>query len=171
MELADDALNAETFNPETVEAAFAFVLPSYQMMLSRYEAADGRLNSLLGTIATLTLAAPLIAKSINPEINFVSWWFLLAMAAFLVSLVVGIRARVSGFITLPSPRLLYERHLSDPLPEFRRRQIQLAGKHFHKNADAIRGKGNVAIALTVLLGCEIALLVAWIARSTPWPSY
>lgn len=50
-----------------VRRAYDFVLPSYQMLASRFEAADTRLTVIMNLAATLTLGAPLLAKSIRPK--------------------------------------------------------------------------------------------------------
>ncbi len=48
--------------------AQAYILPSYQWMLSRIEAADSRIHTLLTFVATVTFAVPTLGKAIRPDI-------------------------------------------------------------------------------------------------------
>jgi hypothetical protein len=50
----------------SVETAYHFVLPSYQMMVSRFDAADTRLTALLTMTSSLTLGAPILARAVDP---------------------------------------------------------------------------------------------------------
>src|SRR5437660_1283893 len=77
-----------------VEAAYDFVIPSYNFLVNRFEAADTRLTMLLTFGATITLGAPILGKAVQPASNFASAWFLLALASFMVSVVIGLIARV-----------------------------------------------------------------------------
>jgi len=146
-----------------VELAYQFVIPSYQMVASRFEAADGRLTALLTMVSSLTLAAPIFAKAVNPNISFSSGWFVAGMVCFSLSIVAGLAGRLRGVLTLPNPAHQYDKTLHLSQWEFRQQAIYFAGQHFNKNIAAISVKGRTAFVLTALFSVEIALLVVWVS--------
>ena len=148
----------------SIEVAYGFVLPSYQLLTGRFEAADNRLGALMGMGSTLALGAPLFAKTIRPDISFGSPWLIGALAIFGVITFLGLLARIRGVLILPNPRLLHETGLGKPELEFKADAIYISGQHFEHNAKAINDKGDWAIALTTLLAVEVCLFIVWIAR-------
>lgn len=145
-----------------VNRAYDFVIPSYQLVAGRFEAADTRLTALLTLTSTLTIAVPIFAKSVQPNISFASPFFLAGMVIFALSVLIGIYGRVSGSLTLPDPMALYREHLEDTEWEFKKNQIYFAGENFNANVQAIRKKGNISIFVTVTLLLEVAAFVAWL---------
>jgi hypothetical protein len=146
-----------------VEAAFAFVIPSYQMLVSRFEAADGRLTTLLATAASLTGAAPVLGRAVRPDLSASSGWFVAGLALFAVIVVLGVAGRISGHLTLPDPQVHWNESLWRSASEFRRNAIYFAGRHFDLNAKAIDRKGCLTIWMAALLGAEIVAFAIWIA--------
>lgn len=144
-----------------IDAAYSFVLPSYQMLTGRFEAADRHISSLLTIASSLTFAGPILARSIRPEISFTSPWFVCALVVFGMIVLCGLYARMKGNLLLPNPRVLYERSLAKPEWKFKVDALYFAGCHFDANAHAVNVKGNWAIGLTSLLVLEVVLLVAW----------
>src|SRR2546426_3649416 len=153
-----------------VDAAYNFVLPSYALLVSRFEAADDRLTTLLTLTATLTLGAPILAGSIRKGISFLSAWFLAAMLSFLAGVIIGLIGRAAGKLTLPNPMVHFEKSLRHPEWEFKKNAIYFAGLHFSANSDAIRKKGNVAASVAVFLVIEIVCLICWIEWTPEWPA-
>jgi hypothetical protein len=149
-----------------VKAAYDFVLPSYALLLSRFEAADTRLTILLTFAGTITLGAPILAKSLRPTIDFGSPWFALALIAAVLSVGVGLIARVIGNLTLPDPMKMYAESLHESDWNFRKNAIYFAGQHFRANAEAIRVKGSLATISAALILAEILLFLPWIARAS-----
>jgi hypothetical protein len=145
-----------------VDRAYDFVIPSYQLLASRFEAADTRLTAMLTLTSTLTLAVPIFAKSLQPDISFASPFFASGMAIFLIGSIIGIFGRVMGSLTLPDPMVIYETGLQDSEWEFKKDQIYFAGENFNANLQAVRKKGNVSIFMTVTLLLEIVAFVTWI---------
>jgi hypothetical protein len=146
-----------------VMVAYDFVMPSYSLLVSRFEAADTRLTILLTFAATVTLGAPVLAKAMQPNIEFMSPRFLSAVASAMLSVGLGIAARVRGRLTLPNPKKVYNENLHESEWAFRKNALYFAGQHFDLNADAIRRKGNWAIAAALLIILEIILFLPWIA--------
>lgn len=145
-----------------VSAAYDFVLPSYQLLAARYEAADTRLTTLLTFMATLTLAAPIFGMNVNPNIAVATPSFLCGMGFFVVGAVIGVVARVSGNLVLPDPMVMFNKSLHRSEWEFKKNQIDFAGQNFKTNADAVREKGNMALAMTFALLLEVACFAVWL---------
>ena len=63
----NEALMESKEQPETkwpgVNVAFEFVLPSYQWMLARFEAADTRIQTMTVFAATVMLGVPVLAPA------------------------------------------------------------------------------------------------------------
>jgi hypothetical protein len=148
----------------SVRRAYDFVLPSYTMLASRFEAADTRLTVIMNLAATLTLGAPLLAKSIRPQISFSSPWFVTAIVLFVIASVIGISGRVRGSLILPNPGVMYRKNLHKREWTFMKDEIYFAGVNFDANAKTIRRKGNVTLTVAILVGLEILALVGWVAR-------
>lgn len=147
----------------SVNIAYGFVLPSYQLMISRFEAADTRLTSLLTLASTLTIAVPIFAKNVRSDISFASPFFVLGIVFFLCAGAMGVYGRLTGSLKLPDPMVIYNKSLENSEWEFKKNHIFFAGEAFEYNAQAIRAKGNVAICLTIVLLLEVLAFVAWIA--------
>jgi hypothetical protein len=148
----------------SLDIAYAFVLPSYQLLTGRFEAADSRIVSLITMASSLAPAGPVFAKAIRPNISFTSLWFITALVTFGVITFLGLLARIRGVLILPNPRILRQTALNKPEWRFKADALYLAGQHFDKNAHAINTKGNWSIALTALLVLEVGLFIVWIAR-------
>jgi hypothetical protein len=162
--MSDETKVAEDPRWPGVHRAYDFVMPSYQMLMSRFEAADNRLTAMLALASTLTLGAPLLAKSLNPNVSFNSAWFRLGVGLFIVLVIVGLVGRSRGRLVLPNPRIIYERSLHENEWSFKKNAIYFAGQHFDQNAVAIRTKGNFALAVTLVFLGEVLTLLAWVAR-------
>jgi hypothetical protein len=145
-----------------VEAAYLFVLPSYQFVLSRFEAADTRLMALLTLAATMTLGAPVFAKAVRPDISFASPFLWLGVALFAVGAVFGLVGRIVGTIILPDPMVMYEKSLRRSDHSFKMSQIFYAGENFSANVETIREKGNAATVMTITLVLEVLAFILWL---------
>lgn len=145
-----------------VDTAYDFVIPSYQLLVTRFEAADTRLTALLTLGSTLTVTVPIFAKNVQSDISFASPFFLLGMALFLLGAVIGIVGRVTGSLALPDPMVIYRKSLHHSEWEFKKNAIYFAGQHFDYSVQAIRYKGNVALCVTVALLLEVVLFVVWV---------
>ena len=141
------------------------MLPSYQLLVSRFDAADARLTSLLTLTSTLTIPVPIFAKNVQPDISFASPLFVGGMVVFVLAAIIGVVGRIVGSLVLPDPLTIYDKSLEWSEWEFKKNQLYYAGQNFHKNARAIRTKGNVSIFVTTALLTEVLLLAVWIVRS------
>ena len=62
MTTVDEEVNPEEY--PSVGLAYGFVQPSYQLLVSRFEAADTRLTALLTVVIGVTTAVPVFAKAV-----------------------------------------------------------------------------------------------------------
>jgi len=147
-----------------VPYAFQFVLPSYDIVARRFEAADGRLNSLLALASSLTVAAPVLARAVREQPDFASWWFAAAMLLYAAAVAVGLVGRAKGQLTVVDPGVHYAHWLHKSEWEFKKDAIYYAAVHFDDNARAVWVKGMFGLAVTGLLLLEVGALTLWLAR-------
>jgi hypothetical protein len=144
-----------------VPLAYEFVRRSYELMAKRFEIVEGRIRALLTLALTMTFGAPIFVNSAIGPLSFTSLWFRLAVAAAVLSAVLGVAAHLWGSLMVFSPRLLYDRTLHLPDWEFKRNALYRAGEAFEVNAAAVERKARIGVAMAVLLLVELLLLVAW----------
>jgi hypothetical protein len=145
-----------------VETAYGFVLPSYQLLAARYEAADGRLTALITVATTITLGTPMFAKAIRPAVTFGVPVFVLAMAFAVTALIVAMAGRARGRIVLPNPGVLYRKSLAETDWTFKKNAIFYAGQHFDANAATVARKHLYETIASTLLTCEAFALIIWL---------
>ena len=142
--------------------AQAFILPSYQWMLTRLEAADSRLQGLVTFTITVTLAFSAANRAIRPDISYDSGWFLAAMATAMVIVIAGLVARLYGVVTLADPEKVYDKWLRYSEWEFQTRALYFAGQHFKANRSLIRVKSAFLAILTALFAVELLMFLIWL---------
>jgi hypothetical protein len=144
--------------------AYDFVIPSYQLMVNRYEAADGRLTQILTLVSTLLFSIPVFAKTIRPQASFSSPLFLSAITLLIGAAVIGIVGRQRGRVRLVNPMVLYDKFLHRTDWEFRKDLLYFAGQDFSDNAIAIDRKGQTAALMTGLTVVALLLSAIWLAN-------
>ena len=158
----DDPSDEESTWP-AVASAYDFVMPSYRLLSDRFDAAEARLGSLFGVTSTLTLAVPVFARTVHPEISFTSPWFVAAVLLFLASAVVSIVGRMWWHLILPNPKLIYQRQLHESEWTFKKNAIHQSGEAFEHNKAAVYRKWQAASTVTGLLAVEIVTLIFWVS--------
>src|SRR5438445_9274129 len=101
-----------------IEAAQVVVLPSYQWAMTRYEAADSRIQGFISFAATITLGIPALVHGLDSGKSFHSFALYLAVGLFFLVFILGTWARVSGSFLLVSPAILYSKWLGYSYQEF-----------------------------------------------------
>lgn len=147
----------------SVDLAYDFIKPSYDWMVSRFEAINSKIQGLLTFAATITAALPIIAKVIFSDVAFTSPWFYVAMVAFAFLTVIGIVGMRIGTITLLSPKNLYDKYLHYSHWEFKQKVIYWAGEHFNANKKLIDKKARLRDIMAISLLVEILSIYLWIA--------
>jgi hypothetical protein len=130
---------------------------------SKVRGGGTRLTTLLTFASTLTLAAPIFGKHVQPTIEFAMPSFICGMGLFILAAVFGVIGRVTGNLVLPDPMVMYEKSLHLSEWEFKKNHVFFAGEHFDANADAIREKGNVATVMTIALLLEVICFAVWLS--------
>jgi hypothetical protein len=147
-----------------IESAQAFILPSYQWLLTRLEAADSRLQALVTLTATVTLAAPALGKALHPNISFRGWAFVLAMILAALVVLGGIGFRVWGALVLPDPAVFYAKWREKTKLRFQADALYFAGQHLQSNTRLVARKAAAVTAFTGMFIGELALLFQWLAH-------
>jgi hypothetical protein len=148
-----------------IKPAQAFVLPSYQWMIARLEAADSRIQTLLTFVATATFAIPTVGHAVQPATSFSSPWFVAAMCSGLIIAIIGITARSWGAVMLLDIAKLWDDNwLKLSEWEFQKDVLYFAGRHFGANRRLVARKAHAVTAMTALFALELALLLIWAAR-------
>jgi hypothetical protein len=156
-----------TDNPEDfpgVEPAQSFIIPSYQWMLSRIEAADARINTLLTFFATVTFSVPTVLKAVWPELPLNSGWFIAAAVVAVSIVLYGLHARTKGGICLPHPAEFYDKWLNKSKWTFQKDALYFAGQHFETNRVLVEWKAEAVNRMSGLFAVELLLLFLWINR-------
>ena len=166
--VTDDARAAETVNDETTfpgaVVAYDFVLPSYQLLVTRLEAQVTRIQTLMQFAATIMLGFPVLAKAMNDKIAFWSAPFIGAVGFFIVLMIVGIVARDFGTFTLVNPGRLYKTWLHLAPHRVKMDLLYFAGEHFEKNNAVVTRKSDYGRVMSALLLAEVLSFVWWVAR-------
>jgi hypothetical protein len=145
----------------SVAQAYSFVVPSYQFMLSRYEAADNRLTALTTAASGFAGLAPAVGKLVGPSVPF-NGWFFVSLGLLVSAAIVGLWARTRGGIALPNPRRIAEKQLHWSVWEFQKNAIIHAGEAFDQNAAIVRRKGNYAVCVMALIALGLVAFSAWL---------
>lgn len=146
----------------SIESAYAFVLPSYQWMISRYEAADSRIQTMLTFVATVSFGVPALVRASRPDIPLESPLLLGAFGTGLLIAAIGIWARVQGSLILPDPAKLFEKWLGMPVREFQKNSLYFAGENFETNRRAVGRKATAVAGMAGLFAAQLALMLAWV---------
>jgi hypothetical protein len=145
----------------SVELAYPFAAGSYESALKRFDAVDGKIQSILSLGVTLSLPIPLAGNAL--QLSFLSFWFMAASLAFLGAVGLGIVARMTGRLVLPDPGQMYTHWLHFPTWEFKKNFIYFAGDHFKRNCDLIDRKAWISGIMSALFALEVVCLVFWVA--------
>lgn len=148
-----------------VDLAYELALASYETAQKRLDVLDNRLETLIALGATVSLAVPLIASEKN--ISFNSIWFYGAVVAFLLAMIVGITARLRGYLKLLHPAVLYDEFLPYPEWEFKKNIIFFAGQHYEENIRLVNRRGRLAVWAAILFLVEMIFVVVWVIRALP----
>ena len=147
-----------------VEFAFDFVKDSYASLVGRYQAVEGRLQSILTMMTAFTMGTVGFLRTLDPKPSFgILFW--IAIGAFLLAILVGAGSLIAGSLELLSPRQMYPAWANAEEWEFKINLLIHASDDFRLNLEAINRKAHAAEAAVVLFAAEAALLVAWLVTS------
>lgn len=140
-------------------------MPSYQWMIARIDAVDGRIQALTTFVATITLGVPAFGRAVGSTLPFTSPWFIGAGLVATATVLLGIVARGRGVIALPHPSKLYETSMELTKWEYQRDALFFAGEHFTANNRSLESKHRALMGMTSLFLLELACLFVWAVRA------
>lgn len=146
-----------------LDLAYAFVLPSYEWALKRYEAVESRLNQLLLVATGLITGIPAVAKALDSNLSLQSPWFYAAAVLAAGIALVGAWVKAAGELGLWDPGVFADpswRALSRE--RVQKWAVHYASAHFDQNVTLVNRKGRIATVLTFLFLVEAACLALWL---------
>ena len=153
----------ETPSPESMpglDLAYDFVQPSYQWLLSRFEAGNTRLQTMQAVIASVSLAVPAFARLLEQTLSFADARFVAAVVVSLAAIAIGVVGRQTGTVRLMHPKELCN-WLTLPEAQFKYNALHWAGEHFDQNTAAVERKWCWVWAMLALFLIELVLLFSW----------
>ena len=147
-------------NEESLSLAYEFVFYSYEWMLRRLEAVEDRIQRLLIFAATVTVGFPIVVVSLrggdNPNLVNEGWglFAILALAFFIIFMIVCIVARQKGKIGFPNVGKLPEEWLYKSKGDFQRMVIRTGGKDHTRNSNLVNLKACLVDVAFVLFFVE-----------------
>ncbi len=145
----------------SIEDAYSFVAPSYDWMVRRFEAINGRLQNSVALIATVPVLSNSIMKALVPAASIESWWLIGAIFVFVFGAAIGTLALYRGGLELLDPKILREDYL-DLLPsEFKKQMLEIAGEFFDSNLSSVLCRARIALGLMIAPVVGLGLLVIW----------
>lgn len=146
-----------------VDDAFGFVVPSVEWALQRFAAIDTRIHRIIAVTATVTVAAPIAGKAVDPNICFGIWQFILGVVLGGLTLLAGAIAQTLGTVRVLRLRPIYDQHRHKPSPRFRHDVLRAASLNQDTNLRRLKIRAWVATGLSLGLATEVVLLVFWLA--------
>ena len=160
----DSEENLERKYP-SVSLAYDLAIKSYDLAVSRADAMDSKIQSLVSLSCALTFAIPIVARSLKLDLS--SPWFVAIIATFVIGIVVSIAGRLCiyrGNLIVIDPDKLYKNNLLQSEWEFKRDLAYYAGKHFKHNVSLVNGRWRCAVIISSLLVAEVLLMAFWMTR-------
>jgi hypothetical protein len=144
-----------------IDLAYPIAVQSYEVGSKRLEIMDGRLQTILAFVATVTGLFPaIVGKSVGA---FRSPWFYAAACLFVSILILGTAARLFGKIKVLEPNQLFDHWLRKHPLEFKKDFIAFAGDALDDNLDLANKKWLASVVIIGLFAAEVVLLVVWAA--------
>ena len=143
-----------------LDLAYDFVQPSYQWLLSRFEAGNTRLQTMQAVVASVSLAVPAFARLLEQTLSFADARFVAAVVVSLAAIAIGVIGRQTGTVRLMHPKELRDL-LRLPEAQFKYNVLHWAGEHFDQTTAGIERKWRWVWAMLALFLIELVLLVSW----------
>lgn len=155
--------NEQTF--PSVELAYPIAIASYELAQKRLDIIDSRLQTVIASGTTVSLAIPVLASA--KGLSFSSLWFIAAVCVFFSAVILGTLARITGNIIVLNPARIYKDWLGFSEWEFKKNLIFFAGQHFESNRNLAKKRGWLTTITVALFIIEGLLLSVW--ASLPHP--
>lgn len=145
----------------SLDLAYTIAMSSYDMTVKRFDAMDGKLNSLATFAVTVSFAIPVIAA--NRGMDFRSIWFYVAAIAFIAGVGAITYARIKGPLKMLDPTVLHDSYIDAQPEEFKRQILYYAGRHFDQNVRVVNRNGNLAAVAAMAFAIEVVAVAVWVA--------
>ena len=150
---------------KSVNLAYDIAVDSYDVLVKRLEAMDGRLQTMLALFASSTVAVLAIAA--NRKLDFHSKWFYWAVGLMALALITTTLARLYGTIDVLDPsKLNTNKWLACSEWEFKNLIIQAAAEAFTKNKTLLDEKWTYSIVVIFIFSLGAACLAMWVIMMT-----
>ena len=144
-----------------LDLAYGLVQSSYDRIVTRLNAVEGRLQALMVFSASFVFTAPVLVATSVGEIALNSPAFYVALVLAGVNLLTGAVMRAVGDIALLGINRVRDEWLVLSEDEFKLEAVRWSAIHFKRNRRIVNIKGYMVIAMTVALILEAALLTYW----------
>lgn len=159
----DDEAEEDEVNPEnypSIDLAYDISIASYEVMRTRWDAMENRIQSHLSFVITVSLAVPVVASRTTLEIY--SIWLLFAALSFAASVFTATYARLSEELRIQDPAQIFETALRETVWEFKKNVVFYAGQSLDKNVNSIDKKHGWLMSSNMLFFAEVIFLTVWI---------
>lgn len=147
-----------------VDIAYEYVRTSYDWAAQRLDAVDSRIQYTITLASAVVVTLPTIVVAMFEDAKPAgSFFFLLAVAAFILMIPIGVLGRYLTDLKVIDPSKLYDGWLHYQPLEFKRLLVYWAGEHFKRNIRIVAIKGRFAAAMMVFLLLEVLFFTLWIA--------
>lgn len=155
-------------NFPSLELAYPLAIASYETMIKRLDAMDGRIQTLTTIAVTACLALPTLGKVQN--LSLYSVWLVLGMTALVSAVGMGVYARLHGEIAVLDPNNLWNDSLHLPKAKFKSFAVEFAAEAFTANKRLLDEKWRWCVWTMFVFAIAILLLFLWLATAHPAPS-
>ncbi len=152
-----------------VGVAFTLIQPSYAQVVQRIDAQEARIRAIMTFATTGTFAVLAFLTGPLNRRDFVSWWFFVGVAVYVVLMVLGVASAAFTETRLLDPNKVYDTMLGLSEWEFKQVAIALAGDDFSANRNTAARLGLVFLAMAILMALEMACLIGWSVQASTVP--
>ena len=162
----DKPFNSDEHYP-SLDLAYEISMQSYDWSIRRLQDVERRIENLLRLGLTGTAGLAVIARLLTSDqplgfSDYVTEFSVLAIMCFGFAFLVGLLARRFGHIRLIDPSNLYDVQMRKQKWDAKRDIVYFAGKAHNLNAKLIKRKSDCADMVSMLLGLEAILGIAWL---------
>lgn len=144
----------------SADLAYKIAVDSYDVLIKRLDAVDGRIQTLLAFAVSTSAIVPSIGGARG--LPFSSPWFAAAAATMAVAVLLGAYARLGGAVRVLDPKPIREGWLHFDEYEFKIYMIGQAAEDFDENHRLLQRKWVLAVIITALFLLEAVALSVWV---------
>ena len=143
----------------SLELAYPLAVASYDFMIKRIDALDGRIQTLTTLAVTICLAVPVLGRTQNIPLN--SFWFIGGIILLSIAIIISTYARFYGSIDTLNPCTLYQKTLHLPQEQFKVDIVNAAAKAYEKNKGTLECRWKLSVIATTIFAIALLMLSVW----------